>query len=179
MQAPDFTFDTPWEQHLEFHKSIEGTMAVLFFLRYLGCPICQSKISEIRHDAEQFRAKGASVFVVLQSDPAVVRAALEDDEAMPFTIICDPEQAIFKRYGVEPGNIFHYIAPSVIMKSIRASRGGFARGLKEGNELQRPAVFIIDRQKTVAFAYHGKNIGDLPENAVIAARLKGVRKAGR
>lgn len=178
MQAPDFTFDTPWEQQFVFHKTIEGTTVVLFFLRYMGCPICQAKIAEIRHDASQFRAKGAAVFVVLQSEPSVVRQAMDGME-MPFTVICDPEQAIFRLYGVEPGNIFQYIAPSVIMKSIRASRRGFAKGLKEGNELQRPAVFIIDRHKTVVYAYHGKNIGDLPDNAVITARLKGVRKAGK
>lgn len=178
MPAPDFTFDTPDQRGLEFHKMIEGATTVLFFLRYMGCPLCQHKIAEIRHDAATFRDRGAGTFVVLQSDPAIVRQATEG-QGMPFTVICDPDQAIFKLYGVEPGNILHYIAPSVIVKSFRASRLGFARGLKEGNEMQRPAVFIIDRHKTVAVAYYGKNIGDLPDNAIIAAKLKGVRKAGR
>jgi peroxiredoxin len=176
--APDFTFDTPDERDHAFHRSIEGSVAILFFLRYLGCPICQYKIAEIRRDAVKFTDKGAKIFVVLQSDPAIVEQAV-GDEPTPFTIICDPEQAIFKLYGVEPGNILHYIAPSVILKSFRASRSGIKRGLKEGNEMQRPAVFIIDRHKMVAWAYHGRNIGDLPENAVIAAKLKGVRKASR
>lgn len=176
--APDFRFNTPEEQGLEFHETIEGTTAILFFLRYMGCPICQYKIAEIRHDSEQFRAKGAAVFVVLQSEPSIVRQAMEGKE-MPFTVICDPDQAIFKLYGVEPGNILHYIAPSVIMRSIKAWRSGFEHGAKEGNEMQRPAVFIINRHKTVAFAYHGRNIGDLPDNAIIAAKLKGVRKAAR
>jgi peroxiredoxin len=176
--APDFTFDTPDAQGLDFHKAIDGTMTVLFFLRYVGCPICQVRLAELRRDMAKFWAQHAVVFVVLQSDPAIVRQAMEG-EAMPFTVICDPEQAIFKLYGVEPGNILQYIAPSVIMKSFKASRAGFAHGLKEGNEMQRPAVFIINRQKTVAYAYHGRNIGDLPDNAIIAAKLKGVRKAGR
>lgn len=178
MPAPDFTFDTPDAQGLDFHQAIEGSMAVLFFLRYMGCPICQMKISEIRHDAPGFREKGARTFIALQSDPAIVRHDMEGAET-PFTVICDPYQAIFKLYGVAPGNILHYIAPSVIMKSFRASRAGFTNGVKEGNEMQRPAVFIINRQKTVAYAYHGRNIGDLPDNAIIAAKLKGVRKAGR
>lgn len=178
MKAPDFNFDTPDKNNLAFHATIEGATAVLFFLRYIGCPICQYKIAEIRHDAAKFREKGAQSFIVLQSDPAIVRQAMEGEE-MPFTVICDPDQAIFKLYGVEPGNILHYIAPSVIMKSFKASRGGFKHGVKEGNELQRPAVFLIDRQKTVAWVYRGKNVGDLPANAIIAAKLKGVRKAGR
>ena len=176
--APDFSFDTPVERDRAFHRSIEVSTTVLFFLRYIGCPICQYKIAEIRHDAAKFQEKGAQTFVVLQSDPAIVRQSM-GDEAVPFTIICDPDQAIFKLYGVEPGNILHYIAPSVILKSIKASRSGIRRGLKEGNEMQRPAVFIINQHKMVAWAYHGRNIADLPENAVIAAKLKGVRKAGR
>jgi peroxiredoxin len=177
-QAPDFRFDTPEAQGLELHKTIEGTTAVLFFLRYIGCPICQLKIAEIRHDAEQFRAKGAAVFVVLQSDPSMARQAMEG-EAWAFTVICDPDQAIFRLYGVEPGNILHYIAPSVIMTSIKAWRSGYAHGAKEGNEMQRPAVFIINRHKAIAFAHYGRNIADLPDNAVIAAKLKGVRKAAK
>jgi peroxiredoxin len=178
MQAPDFTFATPSAEGLGFHRTIEGATAVVFFLRYQGCPICQLKMSEIRRDAPKFKEKGAQTFVVLQSDPAIVRQAMEGMDT-PFTIICDPGQAIFKLYGVEPGNILQYIAPSVIVKAFKASRAGFAKGVKEGNEMQRPAVFIIDRNKTIAWAYHGRNIGDLPDNAVIAAKLKGVRKAGR
>lgn len=178
MPAPDFSFDTPESQGLEFHEAMEGTMTVLLFLRYIGCPLCQVRMAELRRDMAKFSAQHAVVFIVLQSDPAIVRQAMEG-EATPFTVICDPDQAIFKLYGVEPGNFLHYIAPSVIMKSIKAWRSGYAHGAKEGNEMQRPAVFIINRHKTVAFAYYGRNIGDLPDNAVIAAKLKGVRKAAK
>jgi len=176
--APEFTFDTPDERGLGFHAAIAGRMAVVYFLRYMGCPICQSKMAELRHDARTFAEKGARTFVVLQSDPDIVRQAMEG-EAWPFTVICDPEQAIFARWGVAPGNLLHYLAPSVLLAAFRASRAGFRHGVKEGSELQRPAVFIIDRAATVAVAHFGRTIADVPAGAVIAARLKHVRKAGR
>jgi peroxiredoxin len=172
MKAPDFKFNTPWEQNLDFHRAINGTTTVLFFLRYMGCPICQYKISEIMRDMDKFNALGTGIFIVLQSDPAVVKEHIGGEE-ISFKIMCDPDQELFRLYGVEPGNIFQYIAPSVIMKAVKASRRGFSHGAKEGNEMQRPAVFIIDKNKSVTFAYYGKNIGDLPENEAIFGRLKG------
>ncbi len=171
MQAPDFKFNTAWESNLDFHRAIKGTKTVLFFLRYMGCPLCQYKISELMRDMDRFKALGAGFFIVLQSDPAVVKEHIGSEE-ISFKIMCDPNQELFRLYGVEPGNIFHYIAPSVIRQAIRASRRGFAHGVKEGNEMQRPAVFIIDENKSVTFAYYGKNIGDVPDNGVILDRLK-------
>jgi peroxiredoxin len=170
MQAPDFSFDSPWERSLDFHKAIDGTGAVLFFLRYMGCPICQYKISEIMRDWDRLRASGKKVFIVLQSEPGIVKEHIGSEE-ISFAIICDPREEAFKLYGVAPGNILHYIAPSVIVKAVKASRKGFSHGKKEGSEMQRPAVFIIDGKKKITYAYYGKNIGDLPDNEEILKRL--------
>jgi len=168
--APDFTLDTPHEKNLGFRDSAGGSVAALFFLRYAGCPLCQMKISELRSDADSFARAGCRLFAVLQSDPAVVREALGAD--MPFTIICDPRERIFGLYGVKPGGILGYIAPSVIIKAVKAAKGGFRHGRKEGRELQVPAVFIVDGDGIIAFAHYGKNIGDLPGNGEILAKLE-------
>ena len=171
MTAPNFTFDTPHEQNHDFLRDAGGAPSVLFFLRYMGCPLCQLRISEIVRDRDLFERAGYRVFVVLQSEPRVVSAAMTGE--MPFTVICDPGERIFSLYHVAPGGILGYIAPSVIMKALRASKAGFRHGAKEGRELQLPAVFIIDAAGKIAFAYYGKNIGDLPGNTALMEVLNG------
>jgi len=172
MTAPNFTYDTISKQSIDFHKTTGGKRSIIFFLRYTGCPICQMKIGDILRDHEEFRAAGLQVYVVLQSTPASVKEGLAGFQ-VPFTVVCDPEENVFTLYGVSPGNLFGYLTPSVIMKAMKASRAGFKHGKKEGNEMQLPAVFIINGDGKIAYAYYGKNIGDVPDNREIlnAARV--------
>jgi peroxiredoxin len=166
MKAPNFTYTTISGQSLDFYKTSRGKKAVLFFLRYAGCPICQMKIGEIMRDYDRLSAAGLAVFVVLQSDPASVKEGLAGG-VPPFTIVCDPREKIFSLYGVAPGNLFQYLAPSVILKAMKASRRGYKHGKKEGQEMQLPAVFIVSPGEAITYAYYGKNIGDVPDNGVI------------
>jgi len=166
MIAPNFTYDTISKQSLDFYKTTGGKRSVIFFLRYTGCPICQMKIGDLLRDHKEFRAAGLQVYVALQSTPASVKEGLAGHKA-PFTIVCDPEEKIFALYGVAPGNLLGYLTPSVIIKAMKASRAGFKHGKKEGKEMQLPAVFIVNGDGKIAYAYYGKNIGDVPDNRTI------------
>jgi len=166
MRAPDFRFNSPWQESLQFHDFLKDGGAVIFFLRYIGCPLCQLRISEIKRDLQKFEQKGVQVLVALQSEPENIRKISEEKD-VPFTIICDPSEKIFGLYEVVPGSVFGYIAPDVILKALRARKEGFKHGIKEGKELQLPAVFIIDTHKKINYAYYGKNIGDVPGNEVV------------
>jgi thioredoxin-dependent peroxiredoxin len=166
MKAPNFTYDSVTEQSLDFYKTSKGKKAVLFFLRYAGCPVCQLKIRDILRDYRDFKAAGLEVFVILQSVPSTVREALAG-ATVPFSIVCDGDGKLFELYGVSAGNIFQYLAPSVIVKAIKAARAGIKHGKKEGNEMQLPAVFIVNTAGTIDYAYYGMNIGDVPDNSVI------------
>lgn len=165
-KAPNFTYDTVTGQSLDFYKTAGAKKSVLFFLRYSGCPICQLKIRDILRDYGDFKAAGLEVFVLLQSVPSTVREALAG-ATVPFTIVCDGDEKIFELYGVSAGNIFQYLAPPVLLKAIRAARAGFKHGKKEGNEMQLPAVFIVNGEGVIDYAYYGRNIGDVPDNSVI------------
>lgn len=167
---PRFSFNTAREQGLDFYREIKGRKTVLLFLRYAGCPLCQFKIVELMQDMERFRALGAQVFVVLQSEPASVRAHLGERD-MASKIICDPQQALFRLYGVGPGNVFQYLTASVLKKAWQAKRRGFSHGMKEGLEMQCPATFIINSAGVVRFVHYGRDIGDVPENAELLERL--------
>ncbi len=172
--APDFSFDTPWETSLQFYAVMGKTPTVLFFLRYVGCPICQMKISEIIHDWELFKKEKVQVLVVLQSPPESVKKQLYGEE-ISFKIICDSGGKVFSLYGVKPGGILGYIAPPVIAQAVKATRKGFKHGKKEGKEMQTPAVFVVGPDKTIRYAYYGKHVADLPGNAFLLEQVRSGR----
>jgi len=170
MTAPDFTFDSPWQESLKFYDFLGKSKVLLIFLRYMGCPLCQLKISEIIRDQDQFKKAGVEIIVALQSDPAVVRENT-DKNNIPITILCDPEGKIFDLYGVYAGSFFRYITPGVVKKALKARKQGFKHGANEGKELQLPAVFLVDGDKAVQYAYYGKNVGDVPDNSTLLKAL--------
>ena len=170
MTAPDFTFSSPWETSIKLYDYLNKGRALVIFLRYMGCPLCQMKIAELKTDWHRFEEKKVKILVVLQSKSENITGMVEKED-IPFTIICDPDEEIFKLYGVVPGSIFRYITPGVIAKAMKAKKGGFKHGVSEGKEMQLPAVFLIGPDKIVSYAYYGKNVGDVPDNDTLIGIL--------
>ena len=166
MTAPDFTFDTPWKKGLKLSDFAKRGKTVLMFLRYIGCPICQMKIAELREEIGEFKRRKVNLLVVLQSTPANITGVVSEKD-IPFVIVCDPKEKLFASYYVKPGSIFGYVTPTTIIRAIRATRRGFKHGKYEGNEKQLPAVFIIGTDKKVTYARYGKNVADVPETKEI------------
>lgn len=168
--APEFTFNTPWENGLSFHKAIAPGGVALVFLRYIGCPICQMDLGELKAAQPSFAEKQASVLVVLQSQPDTI-AALAEPEEWPITIVCDPGQRLFNMYGVEPGGFLSYINPAGLGRLFRAFGQGFRHGKFEGRETQLPAAFVIGADKKIRYAHYGRYPADTPRPHVLLNSL--------
>ncbi len=168
--APDFTFDTPWKKGLKLSAFTKKGTTVLMFLRYMGCPICQMKISELRKEIGDFDKRAVNLLVVLESTPENVTAMVSEKD-MPFVIVCDPKEKLFSLYDVKPGSFFGYVTPTTIIRAIRATILGFKHGKYEGNEKQLPATFIIDKNRKVTYAYYGKNVADVPKTKKLLAAI--------
>jgi len=74
VKAPDFSFPTPWDDAVNFYDAAGHHPAILIFLRYYGCPVCQMEMAKIKQDIELARQKDGRVFVVLQSAPGTIAA---------------------------------------------------------------------------------------------------------
>jgi peroxiredoxin len=168
--APDFQFETPWKGGEGFYNAAGGKPAVLVFLRYLGCPICQIDMANLKREIDLIEQKGAVLFVILQSPPATVASASKKED-WPFTIICDPRGKLFQLYHVEPGGIIKYLHPAGLIEAIKATLQGYKHGKFEGHETQLPAVFIVAPDKTIKFAHYGEHIGDIPSTAAMAENI--------
>lgn len=168
--VPDFGFDTPWETQQKFYDNAGNDAAVLIFLRYQGCPVCQLNMVNIKKDIALFHQKKARFFVVLQSQPEIV-AGLNNKNDWPFTIICDPNSDLFRQFSVMPGGIFKYLHPAGLAAAIKATCKGFRHGKFEGRETQLPALFIVSTDKRITYAYYGKTINDLPAVEILLGKI--------
>jgi peroxiredoxin len=169
-KAPDFIFETPWERGRGFYEAAGNKPAVLVFLRYLGCPICQIDMANLKREIGLIEQKGARLFVILQSSPDVVASATKKED-WPFTIICDPKGDLFQLYHVEPGGIIKYLHPAGLVAAIKATLQGYRHGKFEGHETQVPAVFIVAPDKVVKYAHYGRHISDVPSPSTLAANI--------
>ena len=167
----DFYFETPWSSRQNFYETWETRPAILVFLRYQGCPVCQMEMAQIKREIGLFTQKESKVFVFLQSPPETVASATNEAD-WPFFIVCDPQRAIFRKYAVEPGGIFKYLHPAGMIAAIKAISQGFRHGKFEGKETQLPAAFAVNSMKIITYVYYGKHIGDLPSPATLAANIE-------
>ncbi|MBW1813815.1 MAG: redoxin domain-containing protein [Deltaproteobacteria bacterium] len=167
-KAQDFDFQTPWLSRQNFYETMGNSSAILVFLRYQGCPVCQMEMAHLKREIGLFTQRKSKVFVFLQSSPETV-ASVTNEEDWPFIIVCDPQGAIFKKYAVEPGGIFKYLHPAGIIAAIKSISQGFRHGKFEGKETQLPAAFVINSMKVIKYAYYGRHISDIPTPATLAA----------
>ncbi|HEX3027563.1 MAG TPA: peroxiredoxin-like family protein [Clostridia bacterium] len=172
MPAPDFTIQTPWGKTETFYKMADGKKCFLFFLRYVGCTLCQVEIHQLIQSYHRFAEKDAKFFVVLQSAPENIRENLTQEQ-IPFTIICDPEQAIYRTYHVKAAeNQSEMGTPDLFADKLKiAQKNGFSHGKYEGNELQLPATFLIDQDHSILFAHYGSHVGDTPDHGELLKLL--------
>jgi peroxiredoxin len=165
-KAPDFKFKIAWDDEFNFYDAVGNNPAVLIFLRYYGCPVCQMEMAKIKQEIDLARKKGGRVFIVLQSTPETIASLIKRD-SFPFTIICDPQGKVFQLYGVEAGGIIKYLHPAGLIAAIKATFRGFLHGKFEGKETQLPAAFAMTADKIIKYAHYGENISDMPSLAKI------------
>ncbi len=169
---PDFDVKLPWEQNQKLSTLLNGKPTMLLFLRYYGCPLCQLDIHELAAGYEQIRNVGGQAIVVLQSSSENLEKALGHQDALPFPVICDPEQKLFHALAVWPAaGAEELMGPKLMAKMGAVAQQGIQHGLSEGNEMQVPGAIAVDADRKVTYVHYGQGLGDTPDSAEIAQIL--------
>ncbi|MEN6430971.1 MAG: peroxiredoxin-like family protein [Coriobacteriales bacterium] len=169
-EAPDFPIDSPWHGKTSFYEASDGRPAVVVFGRYLGCPICQMQMDDLKQGISALTSRGANVFYVLQSTNETLTSVSRESD-WPFEVVTDPEAKIFSAYAVPYGNPLKLVGPGLGQSMRRMKEKGFKHGKYEGHETQLPAAFVVNPDKTIRLAHYAKNIVDMPTPEEIAASL--------
>ena len=170
---PDFEYVTPFSAgHTLAETAAKAPKTALVFLRYWGCPLCQYDIHLLAQAHADITAGGGRLFVVLQSDPKALAEKLGKEEALPFSIICDPDQKLYRQFGIAPAASMAKMADlKMVGRILKATKLGFRHGAYEGNEQQLPAAFVIDRERKILYAHYAASVSDMPDAAELARLL--------
>ena len=163
-RMPDLVFDTPYAKNCKLSEVVKrvGGKTAIVFLRYYGCTLCQLDIIDFTEGYKDIAATGGQLLVGLQSDP-VKLAARRGEDKLPFDIICDLDQKIYKMLDIRPATSMETLGDaSSAAKLQRMSSSGLEHGEYEGNELQLPATFVVTPDLTVTYAHYGRVVTDVP-----------------
>ena len=170
---PDFEYVTPFSQgHTLAETAAAAPKTTLIFLRYWGCPLCQYDIHLLSQAHADITANSGQLFVVLQSDPAGLAEQLGSPDKLPFSIICDPDQKLYKEFAIDPAASMAKMADlKMVGKIIKATKLGFKHGTYEGDEQQLPAAFVVDSACRILYAHYAQSVSDMPDAAELAKLL--------
>lgn len=166
IKMPDFTYLSPYaEGEQSFEAFANGKKTFVVFLRYYGCTVCRLDLHLYAQRMKEFADKDCQLMVVLQSDPNLVK-----DEApvgtFPFEIACDPTQAVYKKFDIEPAKSMLAMIGGGLFKAVKKMKAakafGFEHGEYEGNEQQLPAMVLVNENGIITYSHYAKNLVDMP-----------------
>lgn len=80
---------------------------------------------------------------------------------VPFDCLGDPDRAAYHAVGLERGSPREYLGPQLVTGYVRAARkGAFGGSPKGGDVAQRPGIFVVAQDGTVALAHYNKDSSD-------------------
>ena len=109
---------------------------------------CQAQLVKLSKQAERFAARDARL-VGISSDTAGQAAALHHKLKLAFPLLSDAKMAAIKAYGVR----------------------------EKDADRALPAIFIVDKQRTIRRKYVGQRVDDRPDYSEVLSWLEAVRKA--
>ncbi len=161
---PDFKFNTAYQDNLHVHDVLKGN-TVFWCIRYIGCPVCRYDVHCIKKKYDEIQKKNAQVFVVMQSDQKHIQSVIKQGE-LPFDIICDPEMKFYNELEIRPALTKEELIGSnfdELEKKRQACKDlGYSHGDYEGDELQLPALFIVNKKGIITYAKYGDSLVSLP-----------------
>lgn len=170
-EMKNYVFDTAFKKGLTLKDAVNGKRTALLFLRYYGCTLCQYNLHLLKENYPHIEATGGQLLVVLQSDPDLMARSIRPGD-LPFTIICDPKQEIYKDLGISAAASMEKMVDARTLEQVEKARAlGLTHGEYEGEELQLPALFILKGDLSVEYAHYADTLSDIEDAHAIAALL--------
>jgi len=155
--APDFTA-TVYQRDPLTLSALRGRKVWLAFFRYSGCPLCNLRVHQMIQRHEAWERQGLQIVAVFQAPVHEVEANVGKQNA-PFPIVCDPDEELYRLYGLE-ASLAGYLSAKNLPKMAEALKEGFIPGTMHGTKTRLPADFLIDATGKVVDTFYAPTIGD-------------------
>ena len=128
-------------------------------------------MAQLRLKKHDFDQAGAQVALVGMGTPEET-SAFELKFNIPFPLISDPKQRLYRAYGLKQVSAIELLSPSIAFKGILAMTKGHGIGVPIGDVRQLPGVFIINTEGRIVYSYFSSDPSDHPDPDTTLKALK-------
>ena len=128
----------------------------------------------MRHERQAIENAGGQIVLVGMGSVAQAQAFKQRFE-VPFQMICDPDQHLYREFAIERMSPLGFFSPSMVLRGIGAMAQGHTMGLPEGDVRQLPGVVIIDHEGIIQYRYESSGPADHPSPQGLVAALSDIR----
>ncbi|MBA3823741.1 MAG: AhpC/TSA family protein [Ktedonobacterales bacterium] len=137
-----------------------GQWLLLSFLRFAACPRCGLRIYSLSLQYPTLAEQGLKIVAFVESSRENILGQPYAHTA-PFPIVADPQQTLYKQYGVEVSSFGLWWGGLTRKKELaRGYELGFGRGPMDGPDERMPADFLIAPDGRIRIAHYGRDSGD-------------------
>lgn len=151
--APRFTVETAGNERFDFDPRTLQRPAILIVFRGGWCPYCNMHLSELRHAIPQIRAMGIDVLFLSGDRSQLLFRSLEREtqdhiDGLGYTILSDANA----QAAIALGIAFKASDRTLKRRHEKGDDIGDSSMARHG-VLPVPAVFAVDREGMISFAY--------------------------
>lgn len=128
-------------------------------VRYYGCMPCRDFLARL--DTARPRLEAAGVRVVGVGAAADYQARHLMEQGIGYPLLLDPEHELYRALDVRRIRWQTLLSPGTWWRYLRTARRA-RQGRITDHPLQAPGFAIVERDRTVAFLYRGRTLGDYP-----------------
>ncbi len=136
---------------------------LVVFLRHAGCTFCRQAVADVAKVRQGIEANGVQIVFVHLGNPHATAMLLARHGFQNMETIHDTDQRLYEAFGLKRGTLAQVASPRVIWRGICACLfEGHGVGKPEGDVLQLPGVFLLDKCE-VAKSFRHRTAADRPD----------------
>lgn len=161
--APDFTGVDIFGKEVKL-SDFRGKKIILSFYRNVNCPFCNRRVHQVMGNNVRLKNKDVQLVFLFESSNEKLLKSVFHQGISPWPLIGDPEQNIYKRYGVGT-SLVKMMRTFMAADMKTAMNEAKTLGLTEEKDKDAsmsliPADFFINEQFLIEKAHYGRHLDD-------------------
>jgi thiol-disulfide isomerase/thioredoxin len=136
---------------------------LIVFLRHFGCTFCRETLVELSKVKREAKEKGVQIVLVHMSKVRYADEVLKIYNLDDVVHISDPEQELYREYGLNRAKWWKFLLPNVLFRGMIAGLfKGHLIGKPVADPYQMPGVFLL-KENTVVTSFVHRFASDRPK----------------
>ena len=147
-----------------------SSSALLVFLRHAGCTFCREALADISKSRRQIESRGVRIVLVHMGDIRELEQLLSNHALEDLDRICDPQQELYRAFGLKRGSLAQLFGPKVWWRGFRAGvLAGHGLGIPIADASQMPGVFLLEKG-IIARRFRHHSAADRPDYVTFCSK---------